>query len=45
MLCNGNEKALEELGLRLPPNTLDELIEELGGTDNVAEVSADVMYW
>ncbi len=34
---------LEELGPRLPPNTLDELIEELGGTDNVAEVSADVM--
>ena len=31
---------LEELGPKLPPNTLDELIEELGGTDNVVEVSA-----
>lgn len=29
---------LEELGPILPPNTLDELIEELGGPENVAEV-------
>ena len=26
------------LGSHLPPNTLDELIDELGGTDSVAEV-------
>ena len=30
---------LEELAEVLPPNTLDELIDELGGPDNVAEVS------
>lgn len=30
---------LEELAEDLPPNTLDELIDELGGPDNVAEVS------
>ena len=29
---------LEELSAELPPNTLDELIDELGGPDNVAEV-------
>ena len=29
---------LEELGDRLPANTLDQLIDELGGPDNVAEV-------
>lgn len=29
---------LEELAEELPPNTLDELIDELGGPDNVAEV-------
>lgn len=30
---------LEELSEHLPPNTLDELIDELGGPENVAEVS------
>lgn len=29
---------LEELAEQLPPNTLDELIDELGGPENVAEV-------
>ena len=29
---------LEVLSPYLPPNTLDELIDELGGPDNVAEV-------
>lgn len=29
---------LEELSEVLPPNTLDELIDELGGPENVAEV-------
>lgn len=31
---------LEKLSEHLPPNTLDELIDELGGPENVAEVSA-----
>lgn len=30
---------IEELGDRLPPNTLDQLIDELGGPENVAEVN------
>ena len=29
---------LEVIGPYLPPNTLDELIDELGGPDHVAEV-------
>lgn len=29
---------LEEVAEELPPNTLDELIDELGGPENVAEV-------
>ena len=31
-------EAIERLGDRLPPNTLDQLIDELGGPDCVAEV-------
>lgn len=31
---------LEEVGDKFPPNTLDELIDLLGGPENVAEVSA-----
>lgn len=32
---------IERLGERLPPNTLDQLIDELGGPENVAEVHTD----
>ena len=30
---------IEQFGDCLPPNTLDELIEKLGGPENVAEVN------
>ena len=30
---------LDELASELPPNTLDELIDDLGGPENVAEVN------
>lgn len=30
---------LDSIGDRLPPNTLDQLIDELGGTESVAEVN------
>jgi len=33
-------EAVERLGDRLPPNTLDQLIDELGGPDCVAEVGS-----
>lgn len=39
--CNMKDELLEQiekLGVRLPPNTLDQLIDELGGPENVAEV-------
>ena len=32
---------IEILGKRLPPNTLDQLIDELGGPDKVGEVSTE----
>ena len=33
---------VEKLGPNLPPNTLDELIDELGGPENVSEVRGGV---
>lgn len=35
---------LEKLAEDLPPNTLDELIDELGGPENVAEVPYETMW-
>lgn len=42
MMKKGLLDELEELSEHLPPNTLDELIDELGGPDNVAEVETVV---
>ena len=35
---------IEKLGDKLPPNTLDQLIDELGGPENVAEVRIYKLY-
>jgi hypothetical protein len=35
---------IEELGEKLPPNTLDQLIDELGAPENVAEASVTSDY-
>lgn len=40
--CSMKEELMERievLGDKLPPNTLDQLIDELGGPENVAEVN------
>ena len=34
---------IERFGDKLPPNTIDELIDSLGGTENVAEVSCAIV--
>lgn len=36
---------IERLGDKLPPNTLDQLIDELGGPENVAEVSTCIIIY
>lgn len=44
--CSMKEELLEQIeaiGERLPPNTLDQLIDELGGPENVAEVNIFVL--
>ena len=35
---------IETLGDRLPPNTIDELIDSLGGPESVAEVQSLAVY-
>ncbi len=36
-------KKLDQLADKLPANTLDELIDSLGGPDNVAEVKTSIL--